>query len=170
MFKYIGETNRSTFERGHEHLADMKYFKPGSHILKHIVDKHEGEDMEKIDIRMKVVKFHKSSFERQIHESVLIQSNRNHWLLNSKAEFNRCAIPRLGLKLGDKEFREKNKELIEEEKREAELEEKIRNLKKKQRGKREPRRPPKSQPARKKQKMNDNGEEDTEVKGLEEKG
>ena len=42
-------------------------------------------------------------------------------------------------------------------------------MKKKQRGKREPRRPPKSQPARKKQKMNDKGEEDTEVKGLEEK-
>ena len=35
--------------------------------------------------------------------SVLIQTNRNHNSLNSKSEYNRSALPRLGLKMGDQE-------------------------------------------------------------------
>jgi hypothetical protein len=104
---------------------------------------------------MKVVKYHKSSFERQVQESVLIQSNRSHWLLNSKSEFNRCAIPRLGMKMGDRDYEEKRDEIQEEEKREAVIEEKIRNLKKERNRKRNPRRPDKNQPVRKKSRLDE---------------
>ena len=153
LYKYVGETNRSTYERGYEHLMDMRQISKGSHILKHLVDKHEGENIDKIDFRMKVIKFHKSSFERQIHESVLIQSNRRHCLLNSKSEFNRCAIPRLGMKLGEKEYIENREETIAEEKREAELEEKLRIMRKDYLRRKEPRRPQREQPARKKARL-----------------
>ena len=48
---------------------------------------------------VKIVKSYRSSFERQIGESVMINHNlrENVQLLNSKNEYNRCSIPRLGL-------------------------------------------------------------------------
>merc|ERR1711888_291500 len=67
---------------------------------------------------MKVVKFHQSAFTRQIHEAVRIQSCReSDYLLNSKAEFDRCAMPRLSVKVGYKDPKETSKELFEERRR-----------------------------------------------------
>ena len=82
---------------------------------------------------MKVVRYHKSAFERQINESVSIQNIRkNHHILNTKAEYNRCALPRLSLKIGEKEFKEKLRESEEDAKKEELIEIKIRELRKKQ--------------------------------------
>jgi hypothetical protein len=53
---------------------------------------------------MTILKSTKTAFERQILESVIIQKNRNHRLMNNKAEYNRCALPRLTTKLGEKEL------------------------------------------------------------------
>ena len=39
LYKYIGETSKSCFERGSEHLRDANSLKKGSHILKHIIEK-----------------------------------------------------------------------------------------------------------------------------------
>ena len=108
LYKYIGESSRSGHERGWEHWQDAANFHQGSHILKHMLDCHEGVSLDQMHFQMRVVKFHRSAFSRQIHESVVIQINRTkHHLLNSKAEFNRCALPRLGLKMGDTEFKER---------------------------------------------------------------
>ena len=32
IYKYIGETTYSSFERGSEHISDMRLIKTGSHI------------------------------------------------------------------------------------------------------------------------------------------
>ena len=77
---------------------------------------------------MKALRFHKSAFERQIYESVQIQANRKHFILNSKIEYNRCALPRLTLKLGDKNVKELEKDIEEEKRKEEVLERKIREL------------------------------------------
>ena len=131
MTKYIGESARSCFERGSEHLDDMVHLRTSSHLLKHYLTSHEGEDINNITFRMKAVKFHRSAFERQIHESVRIQSSRGiHDLMNSKSEYNRCALPRLGLKWGDREFKEKKDEEEHEASLEEELEKKIRQMRK----------------------------------------
>ena len=53
---------------------------------------------------MKVFKYHRTAFERQISESVKIQENMKHQMLNTKGEYNRCALPRLGLKMGTREY------------------------------------------------------------------
>ena len=75
----------------------------------------------------------RSAFNRQISESVTIQhqKQRNH-ILNSKSEYNRCALPRLTANLGEipvgrmeKELNEKKRKEKEEEK---ELQLKIRDL------------------------------------------
>ena len=73
----------------------------------------------------------KSAFERQVTEAVLIhQESLQHNILNSKSEYNRCALPRLSTKLGENEFKEWKKESLEEKKKEEELEGKIRVLRK----------------------------------------
>ena len=95
------------------------------------------------------------------HEAVLIQANRGHTILNSRSEYNRCALPRLGTKLGERETREKRQEVEEEERKEQELEERIRNLGKERQRKRGTDRKP-NQPKRKKQRIEDENNQDVE--------
>jgi hypothetical protein len=61
-------------KRGKEHVYDMENLSVRSHLLKHAVDMHEGESLKVIDFRMRVIKFHRSSFRRQVSEAVSIQS------------------------------------------------------------------------------------------------
>jgi hypothetical protein len=101
-------------------LYDRKNLDLGSHMLKHALSCHEDEDPQKVNFHMKVVAYHKSSFERQIDEAVKIQQNRGNNILNSKSEFNRSSIPRLGVKMGHKNFKNKQEhvdgKLLEEKK------------------------------------------------------
>ena len=94
------------------------------------MDKHRDENWDEIEMRMKILKTHKSPFERQIYEAVMIQEYRNHFLLNSKSEYNRAALPRLGLKMGDKEFKKMDDETRESQAREELLEKEITKIKK----------------------------------------
>ena len=56
-------------ERGFEHLDDIRQLKTSSHLLKHLLDKHEREDWDEIDIRMEIKNFSRTAFERQIMEA-----------------------------------------------------------------------------------------------------
>ena len=113
-----------------------------------------GEDWDSVKLNMKVIRFSKTSFEHQIFESVLIQENMLHNLLNSKSEYNRCSIPRLTLKMVDREL--KSKTIEEELLREESIIEKIRYLKKERNRKRGNQR---GNPVRKKIKLD--GENDS---------
>ena len=131
LFKYVGESSRSPYERGWEHLNDLTTLNPRSHMLKHVLTHHPNEDMLSVEFGMSVKKFCKSSFERQILESVTIQHERNnHHLMNSKSEYNRCSLPRLSTKMGDQEIKEYNLEQEQEKHEEENLEKKIRILRK----------------------------------------
>ena len=95
LYKYLGETCRSVWESAGKYLADLKSLNPTSHLLKHILDKHEEEGIDEIKFGIRVVKFTRTPFERQILEAVKIQQERqDHFLLNSRAEYNRAEIPR----------------------------------------------------------------------------
>ena len=63
-------------------------------------------------------------------ESVCIQQNTNHNILNSRSEYNRCSLPRLSTRLGDKEYKKYEKELEEEVRKEETLENRIREMRK----------------------------------------
>ena len=130
-YKYIGETSRSTFEIAWEHTNDLAQLKTGSHMLKHIVGVHPGEDMSRVQFGIRVIKYCRTSFERQVLESVVIQDERkrNH-LLNSRSEYNRCSLPRLCTQIGDSEYTRVNSEIEEEKREEDKLEAKIRELRK----------------------------------------
>ena len=71
----------------------MKTLNSDSYMLKNLMDRHEGEDLEVQRFGIKVVRFTHSSFKRQILESVTLQENRRHFLLNSKSEYNCLPIP-----------------------------------------------------------------------------
>ena len=129
-------------------------------MLKHAVDRHEGEDVKAVEFRMKVLKFHRSSFERQVSEAVAIQSIRiGNNLLNSKSEFNRSAVPRLALKLGAKSIAEDRKKEAEEDEQDRTLLDRIKTLRRLA-GKRHGggRGRPNANPAPKRMKMNEENE------------
>ena len=136
-YLYIGEINRSVYERGLEHQRDVAGCKTSSHMLCHLLDQHEEEEPEwdKVRFGMRIVKSTRSAFERQILESVEIQKARNQLIMNDKSEYNRCALPRLTTRLGEKELSKWREEDKKEMEREATLEEKIR-LRKKEKAKR----------------------------------
>ena len=92
---YLGESSRSCWERGWEHLS--KYQKgilcP---MTKHALDKHGGS--KKLKFQMKIVKRFFTALARMVGEAVLIarrSEDSNYILLNSKGEYNRCKLPRL---------------------------------------------------------------------------
>ena len=100
-------------------------------MLKHIVNSHPEQDPKEVHFGMKIIRTCKTSFERQVYESVAIQQEREqHHLLNSRSEYNRCSLPRLSTQLGENEYNKLNKELNNEKQQEELLESKIRNLRK----------------------------------------
>ena len=154
-YKYIGESARSAFERGLEHQRDLEELRKDSHMLKHYFNTHEGENIAEMEFGMKVLKTHRTAFNRQISESVEIQNQKqDHHILNSKSEYSRCALPRLTAKIGEESFKkmeQKKKEELEEEKQ---LEYKIRELRTiRSRERRDPLRQ-EDQPAGKKRRLN----------------
>ena len=68
-------------------------------MAKHNMMEHPEEE---VVFSMKVLKQHRSAFERQVIEAVLIETEDDGSLLNSKGGFNRCALPRLQVVIGDK--------------------------------------------------------------------
>jgi hypothetical protein len=139
LHKYIGETSRSCFERSQEHKNDMHQLKPSSHMLRHALDQHDGEQLTRIKFGMEVVKYTRTSFERQILESVIIQQNISHNILNSKSEYNRCSLPRLSTRLGDKEYKKYEQEQELARMKEEYLEMRIREMRKARNKNRKPR-------------------------------
>ena len=126
-------------------------------MLMHLLAVHEEEEDEWDNIKfgMKILKSTKTAFERQILESVLIQKAREHNIMNNKAEYNLCALPRLTAKLGERDMEKWREEDRLEHLQEATIEEKIRTRKKARAKKRAEanRRREKCQPARKRRKM-----------------
>ena len=88
---------------------------------------HQNTEFNTLKFGIKVVKFAKTSFERQICESVKIEENRHHFLLNSMSEFNRSAVPRLMCKVG-KNFKKYEQEVETDMEREDNQVTKIREL------------------------------------------
>ena len=133
VIKYVGETNRSGYERGREHMEQFKRMDEGSHILKHYLKYHREMKMEEIKIGMKIRSTFRSAIERQISEAVAIyrEEESGTELMNSKAEYNRCKLPRLNTQ----SLTEQMKEAEKEKEREAKLKKEIRLLKKKDRNK-----------------------------------
>ena len=99
MLRY-GESSRSIQERSQEHQADFRKEKEKSHMWKHRMIHHQGEDIKFV---MRAVSYHKTALSRQTAEAVRIRRRGGEGaILNSRGEFNRCFIPRLTIMEEDK--------------------------------------------------------------------
>ena len=100
-------------------------------MLKHVVGVHNGQDMADVQFGMRILKNCQTSFDRQIRESVVIQSERQeHFLMNSRSEYNRCSLPRLCTSVGEGQYKDYSKELEAEKQEDEKLETRIRMLRK----------------------------------------
>ena len=110
--KYIGESNRSGYERGREHMAQFRNMDEGSHLLKHYLKYHKNIKMEQMEVGMRIKSTFKSAIERQISEAVAIcraeQEGVN--LMNSKAEYNRCKLSSLNTQRLEDQIKEAEEE------------------------------------------------------------
>ena len=91
---YIGETSWSIQERSLEHWKSyVGSKKEDNHMYCHQIMVHGGEQ---VKFTMKVVWSHKTALSRQVSKAVRIRRRGGeHMILNTKAEYNRCHIPRL---------------------------------------------------------------------------
>ena len=55
LHKYIGESSRSGYVRGKNHLDDARLLSTGSHMLKHYLSQHMGESPQDMIFRMKIL-------------------------------------------------------------------------------------------------------------------
>ena len=53
LFHYIGESSRSTYERGNEHIKDLEFRRTKSHLLRHCEDKHPDQNPDDIRFGMR---------------------------------------------------------------------------------------------------------------------
>ena len=92
---YIGETSKSLYERGREHWRDFRTKEEDSHIYKHQMLHHGGQ--EDANFHLRPIKFFRTALTRQLSEAVRIHRLGEEVVLNSKSEYNRCKISRLTL-------------------------------------------------------------------------
>ena len=99
-----------------------------SHLLKHSLIHHKEKGPEELKFGMKLRRQYRSALERQIGEAIAIleENEKGIHLINSKSEFNRCALPRIAAE-DSKELLEK---LKEEDAAEKEIKSAIRLMKK----------------------------------------
>ena len=115
---YVGESSRSIQERATEHWGAARRGDDDSHMVKHQSLAHKGEQP---TFLFKVVSTHRTALSRQIREAVRIRRRGGAGsILNSRAEFNRCYIPRLVVAEEDEE--QEKLRLEEEQKSKEDLE------------------------------------------------
>ena len=115
-FKYIGETGRSGYERGQEHVKSFENFDETSHLLKHYLLLHKDIKMSEMKYGMRIRNTYRSALERQVGEAVAIdvEQRRGQKLMNSKSEYNRCHIQRINTKSQKEIMKEREEETAEE--------------------------------------------------------
>ena len=93
--EYIGESGRSGYSRGKQHLAPVR--NPESHrnnaFAKHMTEEHEGE--RDIQFKMDVIHTYKKPMERQVREGIEIYRNDAEIIMNSKLDHFQPAIRRI---------------------------------------------------------------------------
>jgi hypothetical protein len=102
---YVGE---SIYEQAKEHVADRVKESEDSHQIKHWLTSHE-ELLAPRGFIFKIIKTFQDPLSRQLAESVWIDL-RGENILNSKAEYLRCRVPRLRIDMEG--WKEKVKEKV----------------------------------------------------------
>ena len=97
--EYQGETSRTAYLRGSEHLQGLENEDEKNALWKHCCQEHQGRH---VKFKMKVLRSHKTPLTRQIQESVEIECSLAKIIMNSKGEWNGSRIPRIKIEVGEK--------------------------------------------------------------------
>ena len=73
------------FDRGEDHLFDLKSHNQKNAPVKHLTEKHNGEHWDMFN--MKILRVHKTSLVRQIEEGHMIANFTGGEVLNQKGEW-----------------------------------------------------------------------------------
>ena len=79
----MGESGRSAWERGGDHLREWRAKGEGSFLWKHSVNKHGGE-LGEGEVKMRVISTPRKALQRQVEEAVRIEEEEEEGLMNSK--------------------------------------------------------------------------------------
>ena len=96
--EYTGESSRTAYLRGKEHIEGLENEKEKNALWKHCCQEH---GMKKVDFSMKVLRGHKTPLTRQIQEGVEIEFSEAKIIMNSKGEWNGSRIPRIVIEVGE---------------------------------------------------------------------
>ena len=99
--EYLGESARTMYDRGAEHLNDLLTQAKGKPLWEHVREDHDGE-IQTSWFRMKLVKKSRSALQRQIREALEIEGSGAEVVLNRKGEWNGSRIPRIRVEVGDR--------------------------------------------------------------------
>ena len=97
---YWGESARTGFKRGLDHVEGLKRECEKAPLWRHAQRFHEGEK-EETWYQMKVVRSHKSPLTRQVDEGVEIAMCDAKIVMNSKGEWNGSRLPRMVIERGE---------------------------------------------------------------------
>ena len=83
---YVGESSRSSYQRGKEHLKDVREGVLDHPMVQHFWEEHGGQEQ---GIMIRVLSRHIKTLEHQVQESVLIEklSEVEKECLNLKSEW-----------------------------------------------------------------------------------
>lgn len=103
---YYGESGRSAYQRGREHLQAVLTEDQDHPMMKHHKEHHlqpNEEDQLPLKYRMTVLKNYRTAVTRKVGEAVRIEGGGGqHLNLNSKSEWNGVSIPRLCVEIREK--------------------------------------------------------------------
>ena len=93
---YIGESAKSAFSRGENHVEGLRKRDPNNVLWEHAVNQHDSEKLGKEDFKMKVTGQFRTCLPRQISEAVQIsqkieerdKQRGGRIVLNSKSQFH----------------------------------------------------------------------------------
>ena len=89
---YVGESARTPFDRGAEHLKLMEREDPESPAVEHTQEMHPGQET---SFSMEVISFPKTTLQRQAMEGHYIGLNEGQNLLNRRGEWGQNLPPKM---------------------------------------------------------------------------
>ena len=96
---YYGESARTCYLRGKEHLRGQASKGEENPLWKHDSTHHGGVQG---SYSMGVIRKHKAPLSRQMHEATEIDCSKARIIMNSKAEYNGARVPRVTVEVGGK--------------------------------------------------------------------
>ena len=103
---YHGESHRTLYERTVEHWEGLRDQTEDSVLWRHWREEHSDRETAP-DYSVKVAEKCRSSTERQIKESLIIESEESTNLINNKSEWGQNPVPRQATEFGDRPWEDR---------------------------------------------------------------